>query len=40
MNNDIKRIEKDTIGEIAVPADKYWELAQSVVDLILKLVQS
>ena len=24
MNNNIKRIEKDTMGEIAVPIDKYW----------------
>ncbi|HOL74115.1 MAG TPA: lyase family protein, partial [Bacteroidales bacterium] len=24
MNNDIKRLEKDTMGEIEVPADKYW----------------
>ena len=31
------RIEKDTIGEIKVESDKYWELKQSDQEIILKI---
>jgi fumarate hydratase class II len=30
------RIEKDTMGEVQVPADKYWEHKQNVLETILK----
>ena len=32
------RIEKDTMGEVKVPADKYWERKQNVPETTLKLV--
>jgi fumarate hydratase class II len=32
------RMKKDTMGEVQVPADKYWGHKQNDLEIILKLV--
>ena len=32
------RIEKDTMGSVEVPADKYWGAQQKDLEIILRLV--